>query len=95
MKRSRIKVAAVATILALDGVGLANDALAWGRFHGSHIGHGKRFASKSHDHDRRVIVTYDPDLGKTVTYDQDRRVIVRSPAWSCRCTELSCCDGGD
>ena len=37
MKRSRIKVAAVAAILALDGVGLANDALAWGRFYGSHM----------------------------------------------------------
>jgi hypothetical protein len=92
MKRSRIKVAAVAAILALSGVGLAHDALAWGRFHGSHFGHGKRFASKFDGQDGRVTVTYDQDRRETVTYDRDRRVTVRSPAWSCRCTELDCCD---
>ena len=47
MKRSLIKVAAVATILALGGLGLAYDALAWGRFDGRHFGHGAWFTGKS------------------------------------------------
>ena len=49
MKRSLIKVAAVATILALGGLGLAYDALAWGRFDGRHFGHGAWFTGKFHD----------------------------------------------
>jgi hypothetical protein len=75
MKRSLIKVAAVAVILAFGGVGLAHDALARGLFDRGHFGHGKRFANKVYDHDRRGYKSF------------------RSPAWSCRCTELSCCDG--
>ena len=42
MKRSLIKVAAVAVILAFGGVGLAHDALARGLFDRGHFGHGKR-----------------------------------------------------
>jgi hypothetical protein len=85
MKRSRIKVAVVAAILALGGVGLAHDALACGRFAGGHFGHsgGGPFAGNFHDHGRRVFFrspSYHDvfgDYGRT----------------GCRCTELGCCDG--
>ena len=73
-----VKVAAVAAILAL-GAGVAHDALAWGRFDGSHFGQGKRIASKFDDQGRRVF------------YDQKGRRITK-PATVCRCTELDCCD---
>ena len=80
MKRSPlIKVAVVAAILALGGVALAHDALAWGRFDGSHFAQGKRSASKFDDQGRRVF------------YDQKGRRITK-PATVCRCTELDCCD---
>ena len=83
MKRSLIKVAAVAAILALGGLGLAHDALACGRFDGGHFGHGGRFTGNFHDHGRRVF-SRSPSYG-----DED------SGRTGCRCTELSCCDGGD
>ena len=79
MKRSLIKAAAVATILAFGGLGVAHDSLAWGRFDGRHFGQGKRSASKFDDQGRRVF------------YDQKGRRITK-PATVCRCTELDCCD---
>jgi len=82
MKRSLIKVAAVAAIIALGGLGLTHDALAWGRFDGRHFGHGGRFTGKFHDHGRRVSPGRPPAAMKKFP-----------PATSCRCTELSCCDG--
>ena len=79
MKRSLIKVAAAAVILALGGMSLAHDALAWGRFKSGHFADGKRSASEFDDRGRRVF------------YDQKGRRIIK-PATVCRCTELSCCD---
>ena len=78
---SLIKVAAVAAILALGGLGFAHDALACGRFDGGHFGHGGRFTGNFHDHGRRVF-SRSPSYG-----DED------SGRTGCRCTELSCCDG--
>ena len=80
MKRSLIKAAAVAAILALGGLGFAHDSLAWGRFDGRHFGQGGRVTGKLHDHGRRVS----PDRSPTA---------IKKPATVCRCTELSCCDG--
>ena len=54
MKRSLIKAAAVATILAFGGLGVAHNSLAWGRFDGCHFGQGGRVTGKLHDHDRQV-----------------------------------------
>ena len=55
MKRSPlIKIAAVAAIVALGGVALAHDALAWNRFKSGHVADGKRSASKVQDNDPRV-----------------------------------------
>jgi hypothetical protein len=94
MKRSLIKVAAVAALLAPGGVGLAHDALACGRFAGGHFGHGGRFTGNFHDHGRRVSPSYrDEDdahagRGFYTWYFQPGRT-------GCRCTELGCCDGGN
>ena len=59
------------------------DAVACGRFDGGHFGHGGRFTGNFHDHGRRVF-SRSPSYG-----DED------SGRTGCRCTELSCCDGGD
>ena len=80
MKRSLIKAAAVATILAFGGLGLASDSLAWGRFDGRHFGQGGRVTGKLNDHDQRVSRDRPPTA-------------IKKPATVCRCTELSCCDG--
>ncbi len=79
---SLIKVAAVAAILALGGLG--PDAFAHGRlFDGRHFGHGERFTGKLHDHGRRVSPDRPPAAMRKFP-----------PATVCKCTELSCCDGG-
>jgi hypothetical protein len=78
MKKSSIKVAAVATILAL-GVGLTHDALAGGRIKSGHFADGKRSASEFDDRGRRVFI------------DRKGRRITK-PATVCPCTELGCCD---
>ena len=61
MKRSPlIKVAAVAAIVALGGVALAHDALAWNRFKSGHVANGKRSANKVQDNGRRVSAIRPP-----------------------------------
>ena len=61
MKRSLIKVAAAAVILALGGMSLAHDALAWGRFKSGHFADGKRSASEFDERGRRVSMTKKAD----------------------------------
>jgi hypothetical protein len=67
-------------------VGLAHDARSWGRFKGDHFDHSGRLTGKFHEHGRRVIIR-SPSYGNEHSGHKSATV--------CRCTELSCCDGGD
>ena len=55
----------------------------YNRFDGGHFGHGGRFTGNFHEHGRRVF-------SRSPSYGDEE-----SGRTGCRCTELSCCDGGD
>ena len=72
-----MKFVAVSTMVALGGMALAHDALAWGRFKDGQYVQGKSATSEFDDRGRRLI------------YDRKGRRVV-TPV--CRSTDLDCCD---